>query len=125
VPPDYKEKDSNEFKMLANLYTAGHYNYEMEVVNFDYLSDVSSPNATPRGHGCPRKIINHRINARFQRRNQELTVVLGLAEEEHLELITTVGEQEKARVALSSSRREMDDLKIKTAAHEEKNVTAA
>jgi hypothetical protein len=40
APPGYKEKDSNEFKNFANVYTAGHYNYEMKVVNFDYLSDV-------------------------------------------------------------------------------------
>jgi hypothetical protein len=65
APPDYKEKNSIEFKMFANLYTAGHYNYEMEVVNFDYLSDVSSPDATPRRRGRPDKVINYRTNARF------------------------------------------------------------
>jgi hypothetical protein len=96
APPDCKEKDSNELKNFANVYTAGHYNYEMEVVNFDYLSDVSSPDAPPRGRGCPDKVINYRSNARFARRNQELTVMLGLAEEERLKLVPTVREQENA-----------------------------
>jgi hypothetical protein len=122
--PDYKEKHSNEFNMFANVYTDGHYNYEMEVVNFDYLSDVSSSDAPPRGHGLPHKVINYCSNSRFARRNQELTVMLGLAEEERLELVTTVREQEKARVALSSPRREMDDLKMKAAALK-KNTTEA
>jgi hypothetical protein len=40
APPEYKEKDSNEFKIFSNLYTPGHYNYDMEVVAFDYLSDI-------------------------------------------------------------------------------------
>jgi hypothetical protein len=125
APPDYKEKDSNEFKNFANVYTAGHYNYEMEVVNFDYLGDVLSPDETPRGRGLPDKVINYRSNARFAQRNQELTVMLSLAEEERLELVTTVREQEKTLVALSSSKREMDDMTIKAAALEEKNTTAA
>jgi hypothetical protein len=43
APPDYKEKDSNEFKIFASVYTAGHYNYEMEVANFDYLSQSLVP----------------------------------------------------------------------------------
>jgi hypothetical protein len=122
APPDYKEKDSNEFKNFANVYTAGHYNYEMEVVNFDYLSDVSSPDATSRGGSRPDKVINYRSNARFARRNQELTAMLGLTEEERLELVTTVKEQEMALLAISSSRRDMDDLKIKAAALEENNA---
>jgi hypothetical protein len=125
APPDYKEKNSDEFKTFSNVYTAGHYNCEMEVVNFDYLSDVSSSDTPPRGRGRPDKVINYRSNARFARRNHELTVMLGLAEEERLELVATVREQEKARVALSSSRREMDYLKKKAAALEEKNATAA
>jgi uncharacterized protein YhaN len=54
-----------------------------------------------------------------------VTVMLGLAEEERVELVATVREQEKALVALSSSRREMDYLKMKAAALEEKNATAA
>jgi hypothetical protein len=125
APPDYKEKDSNEFKNFVNVYTAGHYNYEMEEINFDYLSDVSSADAPPRGRGHPDKVINYRSNERFERRNQELMVMLGLAEEERLELVATVREREKALVALASSRREMDDLKVKSAALEEKNSTAA
>jgi phosphotransferase system HPr-like phosphotransfer protein len=125
APPDYKEKDSNEFNNFANVYTAGHYNYEMEVVNFDYLSDVLSPDAPPCGRGHPDKVIHYRSNTRFAQRNQELTVMLGLAEEERLELVATVREQEKALVALSSSRREMDDLKLKAAALEEKHARAA
>jgi hypothetical protein len=44
APPDYKENDSNEFKVFVNSYTAGHYNYEKEVVKFDYLCDVSIMN---------------------------------------------------------------------------------
>jgi hypothetical protein len=97
----------------------------MEVVNFDYLSDVSSPDASPRGRDHPDKVINYHSNARFARRNQELTVMLCLAEDERLKLVATVREQEKALVALSSSRREKDDLKMKAAALEEKNTTAA
>jgi hypothetical protein len=42
--------------------------------------------------------------------------MLGLAEDERVELVATVKDQEKALVALSSSRREMDDLKMKAAA---------
>jgi hypothetical protein len=61
---------SNEFKKFVNVYTAGHCNYEMEVVHFDYLSDVSSPDAPPCGNGRPDKVINDRSNARFARRNQ-------------------------------------------------------
>jgi hypothetical protein len=98
---------------------------KLEVVNFYYLSDVSSLDATPRDRGHPDKVINYRSNARFAQRNQELTVMLGLVEEERLKLVTTVREQEKALVVLSSSRREKDDLKIKAAALEEKNATAA
>jgi hypothetical protein len=125
TPPDYKEKDSDEFKTFSNVYTAGHYNYEMEVVNFDCLSDVSSSDTPPRGRGRPDKVINYCSNARFARCNHELTVMLGLAEEERLELVATVREQERALVALSSSRREMDYLKMKAAALEKKNATAA
>jgi hypothetical protein len=125
APPDYKEKDSNEFKTFSNVYTAGHYNYDMEVVNFDYLSDVSSSDMPPHGRGRPDKVINYRSNTRFARRNHELMVMLGLSEEERLELVSTVREQEKALVALSSSRIEMDYLKVKEAAREEKNATAA
>jgi hypothetical protein len=106
--PDYKEKDSNEFKGADNLYPTGYYNYEMEGVNFDYLDGVLSPDVTPRDHGRPAKVANHRTNARIQRRCQELTVMLGLMDEERLELITTVRDQGRALVALSSSRTEMD-----------------
>jgi hypothetical protein len=125
APPEYKEKDSDEFKNLSNVYTAGHYNYEMEVVDFDDLSYVWSSYTPPRGRGRPDKAINYRSNARFARRNHELTVMLGLAEDERLELVATVREQDKALAALSSSRREMDYLKMKSAALEEKNATAA
>jgi hypothetical protein len=125
APPGYKEKDSDEFKTFSNVYTAGHYNYEMELLNFYYLSDVSSSDTTPHGGGRPDKVINYCSKARFTRRNHELTVMLGLAEEERLEPVTTVREQEKALVALSSSRREMDYLKMKAAALQEKNDTAA
>jgi hypothetical protein len=58
APPEYKEKDSNEFKTVSNMYTAGHYNYELEVVDFDNLSDVSSSDTPPRGRGRPDKAIN-------------------------------------------------------------------
>jgi hypothetical protein len=51
--------------------------------------------------------------------------MLGLVEEERLELVATVREQEKTLVALYSSRREMDELKMKAAALGEKNATAA
>jgi hypothetical protein len=125
APPDYKEKDSKEFKIFFNVYTAGHYNYEMEVVDFDYLSGVSSSDTPPRGRGRPDKVINYSSNARFARRNHELTVMLGLAEDQCLELVATVREQEKALVELSSSRRELDYLKMKAADLEEKNATAA
>jgi hypothetical protein len=37
APPEYEEKDSDEFKTVLNMYTDGHYNNEMEVV------DVSVP----------------------------------------------------------------------------------
>jgi hypothetical protein len=97
----------------------------MEVVDFDNLSDVSSSDTPPRDRGLPDKANNYRSNARFARRNHELTVMLGLAEDERLELVATLREQEKALVALSSSRREMDYLKMKSAALEEKNATAA
>jgi hypothetical protein len=89
------------------------------------LSDVSSSNTPPRGRGRPDKDINYRSNARFARRNHELTVILGFAEDQRLELVATVRDQEKALVALSSSRIEMDDLEMKAAALEEKNATAA
>jgi hypothetical protein len=111
APPEYEEKDSDEFKTVLNMYTAGHYNNEMEVVDFDSLSDVSSSNTPPRGRGRPDKAITYRSNVRFARRNHELTVMLGFAEDQRLKLVTTVRDQEKALVALSSSRREMDDLK--------------
>jgi hypothetical protein len=107
------------------VYTAGHYNYEMDVVNFYYLSDFFSSNAPPRGRGRPDKVINYCSNTRFAQHNHELTVILGFAEEERLELVATVREQEKAIVALSSSIREIDYLKVKAAALEEKNDTAA
>jgi hypothetical protein len=97
----------------------------MEVVNFDYLSDVSSSDAPPRGRGHPDKVINYRSNARFARRNHQLTVMFSLAEEERIELVTTVREQEKALVSLYSSRREMNYFKMKSAELEEKNATAA
>jgi hypothetical protein len=119
-PPEYKEKDSDEFKTVSNMYTAGHYNYEMEVIDFDNLSDVSSSDTPPRGRGRPDKAINYCSNARSAQRNHELTVMLGLAEDERLKLVATVREQEKALVALSSSRRETDYLKMKAAALEEK-----
>jgi hypothetical protein len=107
------------------MYTVGHYNNEMEVVDFDSLSDVSSSNTPPHGRGRPDKAINYRSNVRFARRNHELMVMLGFAEDQRLELVATVRDQEKAIVALSSSRREMDDLKMKAAALEEKNAIAA
>jgi hypothetical protein len=110
APPEYKENESDEFKTVSNMYTAGHYNYEMEVVDFDNLSDVSSSDTPPRGRGRHDKAINYRSNARFARRNHELTVMLGLAEDEHLEPVATVRDQIEALVALSSSRREMDDF---------------
>jgi hypothetical protein len=69
APPDYKEKGSSEIKVFANSHTAGQCNYEMEVVNFDFLSDVSSSDVTPRGRGRPGKVINHCSNVRFQRWN--------------------------------------------------------
>jgi hypothetical protein len=93
APPEHKDKDSNEFKIFSHVYTPGHYNYEMEVVDFDYLSDVSSSDAPPRGCGRTDKVINYRSNARFARRNQELTVMLDLANEERVELVATVREQ--------------------------------
>jgi hypothetical protein len=65
APPEYEEKDSDEFKTVLNMYTAGHYNNEMEVVDFDNLSDVSRSNTATRGRGCPEKAINYRSNARF------------------------------------------------------------
>jgi hypothetical protein len=111
--------------MFANVYTAGHYNYGMEVVNCDYLSDVSKSDAPPRGRGRPDKVITYLSNARFARRNHELTVMLGLADEERIEFVAIVREQEKALVALSSSRREINYLKMKSAALEEKNANAA
>jgi hypothetical protein len=120
-----KKKDSNEFKMFSNVYTAGHYNYKMEVVNFDYLSDISSSDVPTRDRGRLDKVINYRSNERFARHNQELSVMLGLEEEERLELVATVREQEKALMAPSLSRRDMDYLKMKAAALEEKNTTAA
>jgi hypothetical protein len=123
--PDYKAKHSNEFKAADNLYPAGYHDYEMEGVNFDYLSEFSTPDVTPVDRGRPGKVVNHHSNTRFQRRNQELAVILGLADEERLELIATVRDQGRALVALSSSGREMDDLKIKVAALEEKNVISA
>jgi hypothetical protein len=51
APPDYKEKDSNKFKVADKLYPDGCYNYEIEGFNFDYLSDVSSPDVIPRHRG--------------------------------------------------------------------------
>jgi hypothetical protein len=125
VPPDYKEKDPNEFKRAGNLYPAGYYNHEMKGVNFDYLSDVSSPDVTPPGRGCPAKVANHRTTVRIQRRCRELTVLLGFADEERLELIGTIIDWGRRIVALSLSRREMDELKIKAAALEEKKLIAA
>jgi hypothetical protein len=89
------------------------------------LECVSSSNTPPRGRGRPDKDINYCSNASSSRRNHELTVVLGLAEEERLELVATLTEQEKALVALSSSRRDMDYLKMKASALEEKHATVA
>jgi hypothetical protein len=97
----------------------------MEVADFDYLSDFSSSDTPPRVNGRPDKVINYLSNTRFARRNHELMVMLGLAEEERLELVATVREQDKVLVVLFSSRREVDYLKIKAAALEEKNTTAA
>jgi hypothetical protein len=94
----------------------------MEGVNFDYLSDVWSPTVTPCGRGCPAKVANNRTNVRIQRRCQEVTVMLGLADEERLELTATVRDQGRALVTFSSSQREMDGLKIEAAALEEKNA---
>jgi hypothetical protein len=105
-PPEYEEKDSDEFKTVLNMYTAVQYNNAMNVVDFDYLSDVSSSNTPNHGRGRPDKAINYRSNARFARRNHELTVMLGFTEDQRLELVATVRDQEKALVALSSSRRE-------------------
>jgi hypothetical protein len=86
-----------------NLNPAGYYKYEMEGVNVDYLSDVSSPDVTPRGHGFHAKVANHRTTARIQRRCQELTLMLGLTDEERLELIATLRYQGRALVVLPSS----------------------
>jgi hypothetical protein len=91
----------------------------MELVDFDNLSDVLSSDTPPRSRGRPAKVIDL-FNASFAQRNHELTVMLGFAEDERLELVATVREQEKALVALSSSIREMDYLKMKAAALEEK-----
>jgi hypothetical protein len=66
APPDYKEKDSNEFKVADNLNPDGCCNYEMEGVNFDYLSDVSIPGLISRRRGRPAKFTNHPSTARFQ-----------------------------------------------------------
>jgi hypothetical protein len=125
APPDNKEKESNEFKGADNLYPAGYYNHELKGVNVDCLSDGSSHDVTPRGRGRPAKVLNHCTTARIQRRCQELTILLGFVDEERLELITTVRDQGRALVALSSSRRQMDKLKIKAAALEEQTVIAA
>jgi hypothetical protein len=57
APHDYKEKEYNEFNIFSNVYTAGNYNYEMEVVNFDYVSDVSSSDAPPQSVD-----MNHGLN---------------------------------------------------------------
>jgi hypothetical protein len=100
APPEYEEKDSDEFKTVLNMYTDGHYNNEMEVVDFDNLSDVSISNTPPRGRGRPGKAINYRSSARFAQRNHELTVMLGFAEDQRLELVATVRDQEKALAAL-------------------------
>jgi hypothetical protein len=66
APPDYKEKDSNEFTGADNLYPAGYYNYKMEGVNFDSLSDFSGPDVTSRDCGRPSKVATHRTTARTQ-----------------------------------------------------------
>jgi hypothetical protein len=97
-----------------------YYNYEMEGVDFNYLSDVLIPDKSPRGRGRPDKVANDHAAATIQGRCQELTVMLGLADEERLALITKFRDQGRVLVALSSSRREMDELKIKAAALIEK-----
>jgi hypothetical protein len=51
--------------------------------------------------------------------------MLGLADEELVELIATVRYQGRALVTLSSSQREMEELNIKETALEEKYVIAS
>jgi hypothetical protein len=82
--PDYKEKYSNELKVVGNLYPAGYYNYNMEGVNFDYLSDVPIPDVIHCGRGRPAKVANYCSTARFKRRCQKLTVMMAMADNELL-----------------------------------------
>jgi hypothetical protein len=84
----YKENDSNEFKVLGNLYSNGHYVNDMEGDNIDF----SSPDVINRGHGCPAKVPKHRNTVRVQRRFIELKVMLELANEEQQLRIAQVSE---------------------------------
>jgi hypothetical protein len=90
APLDYKEKELNEFKVAGNLYCIGWYNNNIEGVNCDYFSDVSSPDAIHRDHGCPVKVSNHRSTVRFQQRCKELTVMVAIANEGGIELVSQV-----------------------------------
>jgi hypothetical protein len=66
APIDYKEKDSNEFKVADNLYRTGWYNNVMNSLDFDDVSNVSIPDVIHRGRGCSATVPNHRTTARFQ-----------------------------------------------------------
>jgi hypothetical protein len=92
APPDYKDKDWNEFKVADNFYSAGY-----------YLSVASIPDVIQHRRGRPAKVANHCNTARFQRRCQELKAMMALADKERLELIATGRDQGKVLVALSSS----------------------
>jgi hypothetical protein len=120
APLDYKEKESKEFKLAGNLYRTGWYNNDMDAVHFDDFSVVSIPDVIHRGYGRPAKVPNHRSTARFQRRCQELVVMVAMVHEAWQELVDQVRYQRRVLVALSSSRREMDELKLKAAALEPK-----
>jgi hypothetical protein len=66
APPDYKQKDWNEFKVAGNVYHTGCYNNNMEGVNVNYLSGVSSSDAIHHDRWRPVKVPNHLSTARFQ-----------------------------------------------------------
>jgi hypothetical protein len=89
------------------------------------LSDVSSQDVIQHRHGRPANVANHRSNARFQRRCQELMVMVALSDEERLELIAAFRDQGRLLMALYSSQREMDDLKLKSAVLEAKHMVVA
>jgi hypothetical protein len=69
---DYKEKDSNEFKVFGNLYSACHYANDMEGNNIDF----SSLHVINRGCGRPVRVPKHRTTVTVQRRCQELKEML-------------------------------------------------